>query len=145
MLCDTVVLYIWTCYTFQKYSKMATVNKLMVPKHRVLNSHWCTSKIIDSLHFCFHYCSTFFSVVAWSDNNMLWKSKRHSLRCHDFLVHAYLLHMCTNVVDFRVMWRLCRHEWNWQRNWQSVNQHSWDPWQWTMWSRCVTSDFNSVL
>ena len=34
------------------------------------------------------------------------------------------------------------------RNWQSVNQHSWDPWQWTMWSRRggrVTSVFNSVL
>ena len=75
----------------------------------------------------------------------LLKSKRHSLRCHDFLVHAYLLRMCTNVVDFRVMRRLCRREWNWQRNWQSVNQHSWDPWQWTRWSRRVTSDFNSVL
>ena len=74
----------------------------------------------------------------------LLKSKRHSLRCHDFLVHAYLLRMCTNVVDFRVMRRLCHREWNWQRNWQSVNQHSWDPWQWTMWSRRVTSDFNSV-
>ena len=72
---------------------------------------------------------------------MLFKSKRHSLRCHDFLVHAYLLLMCTNVVDFRVMRRLCRREWNWQ----SVNQHSGDMWQWTTWSRRVTSDFNSVL
>ena len=77
--------------------------------------------------------------------NMLLKSKRHSLRCHDFLVHGYLLRMSTNVVDFRFMRRLCRREWNWQRNWQSVNQHSWDPWQWTTWSRRVTSDFNSVL
>ena len=75
---------------------------------------------------------------------MLLKSKRHSLRCHDFLVHAYLLRMC-NVVDFRVMRRLCHREWNWQRNWQSVNQHSWDPWQWTTWSRRMTSGFNSVL
>ena len=49
--------------------------------------------------------------------------------------------MHTNVVDFRVMRRLCRREWNWQ----SVNQHSWDPRQWTMWSRRVTCDFNSVL
>ena len=62
-----------------------------------------------------------------------------------FLVHAYLLRMCTNVVDLRVMRSLCRREWNWQRNWQRVNQHSWDPWQWTTWSRRVTSDFNSVL
>ena len=52
--------------------------------------------------------------------------------------------MCTNVVYFRVMWRLCRREWNWLWNW-CVKQHSWDPWQWTMWSRRVTSDFNSVF
>ena len=63
----------------------------------------------------------------------LLKSKRHWLRCHDFLVHAYLLRMCTNVVDFRVMRRLCCREWKWQRNWQSVNQRSWDPWQWITW------------
>ena len=44
--------------------------------------------------------------------NTLLKPKRHSLRCHDFLVHAYLLRMCTNVVDFRVMRRLRRREWN---------------------------------
>ena len=74
-------------------------------------------------------------------NNTLLKPKRHSLRCHVFMVHVLLLRMCTNVVDFRVMRRLCRREWNWQ----SVNQHSWDPWQWTKWSRRVTSDFNSVL
>ena len=78
------------------------------------------------------------TVLAEEDLLTLLKSKRHSLRCHDFLVHAYLLRMCTNVVDFRVMRRLCRREWNWQRNWQSVNQHSWDPWQWTTWSRRVT-------
>ena len=85
-----------------------------------------------------------FYVYTWCNCNTLLKSKRHSLRCHDFLVHAYLLRMCTNVVDFRVMRRLCRREWNWQRNWQSLNQHSWDPWQWTTWSRPVTSYFNSV-
>ena len=34
--------------------------------------------------------------------NTLFKSKRHSFRCHDFLVHAYLLSMCTNVVDFNI-------------------------------------------
>ena len=39
--------------------------------------------------------------------NTLLKFKRHSLRCHDFLVHAYLPRMCTNVVDFRVLRRLC--------------------------------------
>ena len=67
----------------------------------------------------------------------LLKPKRHSLRCHDFMVHALPLRMFTNVVDFRVMRRLCRREWNWLWNWQSVNQHSWDPWQRTTWSRCV--------
>ena len=71
----------------------------------------------------------------------LLKPKRHLLRCHGFVVHALLLRMHTNVVDFRVMRRLCRREWNWQ----SVNQHSWDPRQRTTWSRRVTSDFNSVL
>ena len=56
--------------------------------------------------------------------------------------------MCTNVVYFRVISRLCSREWNWlwnNWNWRCVNQHSWDPWQWTTWSRRVTSDFNSVL
>ena len=44
------------------------------------------------------------------------------------------------------LWRrLCRREWNWLWNWRCVNQHSWDPWQRTTWSRRVTSDFNSVL
>ena len=43
------------------------------------------------------------------------------------------------------MRRLCRREWNWLWNWLCVNQHSWDPWQRTTWSRRVTSDFNSVL
>ena len=42
--------------------------------------------------------------------NSLLKPKRHSLRCHDFVVHALLLRMHTNVVDFRVMRRLCRRE-----------------------------------
>ena len=35
--------------------------------------------------------------------NTLLKPKRHSLRCHDFVVHALLLRMHTNVVDFRVI------------------------------------------
>ena len=52
---------------------------------------------------------------------MLLKPKRHSLRCHGFVVHALLLGMHTNVVEFRVMRRLCHREWNWQGNWQSVN------------------------
>ena len=59
----------------------------------------------------------------------LLKPKRHSFRCHDFMVHALPLRMCTNVVDFRVMRRLCLREWNWLWNWLCVNQHSWDPWQ----------------
>ena len=73
------------------------------------------------------------------------KPKCHSLRSHDFMVHALLLRMHTNVVIFRVMRRLCGREWNWLWNWRCVNQHSWDPWQRTTWSRRVTSDFNSVL
>ena len=50
--------------------------------------------------------------------------------------------MNNNVVDFRVMRRLCHRQWNWQ----SVNgePHSWDPRQRTTWSRLVTPDFNSV-
>ena len=40
----------------------------------------------------------------------LLKPQRHSLRCHDFMVHALLQRMCTNVVYFRVMRRLCRRE-----------------------------------
>ena len=64
------------------------------------------------------------------------KPKRHWLRCHRFRgSRVTTAHVYTNVVD---------REWNWQRNWQSVNQHSWDPWPWTTWSRRVTSDFNSV-
>ena len=85
----------------------------------------------------------------WYDDRItlhtLLKPKRHSLRCHDFVVHALLLRMHTHVVDFRVMRRLCHREWIWLWNWQSVNQHSWDPWQRTTWSRRVTSDINSVL
>ena len=78
----------------------------------------------------------------------LLKPKRHSLRCHDFMVHALLLRMRTNVVYFRVMRRLCRREWNWLWNWQCVNLH---PWQRTrdrdhgVWRLTLTSDFNSVL
>ena len=49
------------------------------------------------------------------------KPKRHSLRCHGFVVCELLLRMHMNVVDFRVMRRLCHREWNWQWNWQSVN------------------------
>ena len=104
-----------------------------------------TTLHITSLKWIIQICSNFYYWVCKIAFYTLLKSKRHSLRCHDFLVHTYLLRMCTNVVDFRVMWRLCRREWNWQRNWQSVNQHSWDPWQWTTWSRRVTSDFNSVF
>ena len=55
------------------------------------------------------------------DPYTLLKPKRHSLRCHDFMVHALPLRMCTNVVDFRVMRRLCRREWNWQWNWRCMN------------------------
>ena len=58
-------------------------------------------------------------------HNTLLKPKRHSLRCHDFMVHALLLRMCTNVVYFRVMRRLCRREWNWLWNWLCVNLHQW--------------------
>ena len=83
-------------------------------------------------------------VVIRSSYTLL-KPKCHSLRCHDFMVHALLLRMHTNVVYFKVMRRLCRREWNWLWNWRCVNQHSWDPWQRTMWSRRVMSDFNSIF
>ena len=59
-------------------------------------------------------------VRATSDNTLL-KPKRHSLCCHGFMVHAFLLRMHTNVVYFRVMRRLCRREWNWR----CVNLHPW--------------------
>ena len=87
--------------------------------------------------------TAFLSPQSTSPYTLL-KPKRHSLRWHDFMVHALLLRMCTNVVYFRVMRRLCRREWNWLWNW-CVHQHSWDPWQRTTWSQRVTSDFNSVL
>ena len=87
----------------------------------------------------------FFIFTIYQNYTLALKPKRHSVRCHDFVVHALLLRMHTNVVDFRVMRRLCHREWNWLWNWRCVNQHSWDPWQRTTWSRCVTSDFNSVL
>ena len=58
-------------------------------------------------------------------SNTLLKPKRHSLRCHGFMVHALLLRMHTNVVYFRVMRRLCRLEWNWLWNWLCVNLHPW--------------------
>ena len=82
--------------------------------------------------------------TRWIPNTLL-KSKRHSLHCHDFpgsRIPTALVHQCCR---FQSLCEDCRREWNWQRNWQSVNQHSWDPWQWTTWSRRVTSDFNSVL
>ena len=56
-----------------------------------------------------------------AQQNTLLKPKRHSLRCHGFVVHALLLRINNNVVDFRVMRRLCHRKWNWQGNWQSVN------------------------
>ena len=49
-----------------------------------------------------------------------------------------------NVVDFRVMRRLCHREWNLQTKLTKREPHSWDPQQRTTWSRLVTSDFNSV-
>ena len=33
--------------------------------------------------------------------------------------------MRTNVVYFRVMWRLCHREWKWLWNWVCVSQHPW--------------------
>ena len=80
--------------------------------------------------------------------NTLLKPKRHSLRCHGFMVHALLLRMHTNVVYFRVMRRLCRCERNWLWNWRCVNQHSWDPWQRTrdhgVWRLTLTA-YTSML
>ena len=86
----------------------------------------------DALMFALWYWLG--NIVVWNHGegvNLMWvdgdytmlKPKRHSLRCHGFVVHALLLRMNNNVVDFRVMQRLCHREWNWQ----CVNQHSWDP------------------
>ena len=49
------------------------------------------------------------TLLPFSINTLL-KPKRHTLRCHDFVVHALLLRMHTDVVDFRVMRRLCHRE-----------------------------------
>ena len=53
--------------------------------------------------------------------------------------------MNNNVVDFRVMRRLCHRQWNWQAKLTKREPHSWDPRQRTTWSRLVTSDLNSVM
>ena len=75
--------------------------------------------------------------------NTLLKPKRHQLRCHGFVVRTLLLRMNKNVVDFRVMRRLCHRLWNLQAKLTKREPHSWDP-QRTTWSRLVTFDFNSV-
>ena len=66
-------------------------------------------------------------------------------RCHGFVVHTLLLRMNKNVVDFRVMRRLCHRQLNWQAKLTKREPHAWDPRQRTTWSRLVTSDFNSVF
>ena len=102
------------------------------PKQNMLNfKYFCIFTAFFFLH-CLQFLTP--CTLPWSNKykygtNTLLKPKRHSLRCHDFMVHALPLRMCTNVVDFRVMRRLCRREWNWLWNWRCVNQHSWDPWQ----------------
>ena len=85
-----------------------------------------------------------FYPLKTSPEYTLLKPKRHYLRCHDFVVHTLLLRMNNNVVDFRVMRRLCHRQWNWQAKLTKREPHSWDPRQQTTWSRLVTSDFNSV-
>ena len=125
--------------TFPKYGHH---RKIQNNAHRMPTStsyEWIFRRLWSKL-----YCTISFYFHIFTLYTLL-KPKRHSLRCHGFVVHALLLRMHTNVVDFRVMRRLCHREWNWQWNWKSVNQHSWDPRQRTTWSRCVTSDFNSVL
>ena len=68
-------------------------------------------------------CETKFITLDWYTSlsissdicmNMLLKSKGHSLRCHGLVVHTLLLRMNNNVVDFRVMRKLCHRLWNWQ-------------------------------
>ena len=56
------------------------------------------------------------------------KSKRHC-SVVSFLVHAYL---CACSMLF-----LRRVPSHWKRNWQSVNQHSWDPWQYHVITGCL--------
>ena len=102
------------------------------------------SVFLYAFHLCLTHGSGWHAHLTTKIHNTLLMPRCHSLRCHGFVLHALLLRMHTNVVDFRALRRLCHRDWNWQWNWQSVNQHSWDPRQQTTWSRRVTSDFNSV-
>ena len=91
------------------------------------------------------------TIIHSVKENNLWRNTLYAVKVQTSLaplswfpgsrVPTAHVHQCCTWV----MRRLCRRKWNWQRNWQSVNQYSWDPWQWTTWSRRVTSDFNSVL
>ena len=63
---------------------------------------------------CIQWTLVIMSTDITSFHYTLLKPKRHELRCHGFVVHVLLLRMHTNVVDFRVMRRLCHREWNWQ-------------------------------
>ena len=71
----------------------------------------------------------------------LLKPKRHSLRCHGFMVHALLLRMHTNVVCFQSYAKTVPSRMKLTmkltlREPASMTTHTW--------SRRVTSDFNSV-
>ena len=131
-----------------KTNPSSNTNKvyLLVPTlciYKQGNVHGPNILVIMRFHCTYDTINLF--ILNFYYNYTLLKPKRHSLRCHDFMVHAFLLRMCTNVVYLRVMRRLCRREWNWLWNWRCVNQHSWDLWQRTTWSQRVTSDFNSVF
>ena len=109
----------------------------------ITSRRWLSRVCMDAwLLLVYSLCIDLYELCSLSYT--LLKPKRHSLRCHGFVVHALLLRMHTNVVDFRVMRRLPSRM-KLTMNWRCVNQHSWDPWQRTTWSRRVTSDFNSVF
>ena len=79
------------------------------------------------VYTCTHTVHCIINAGVTPSCNTLLKPKRHKLRCHDFLVHAYLLRTCTNVVDFRVMRTLMPSRMKFTKR----EPHSWDPRQQT--------------
>ena len=101
--------------------------------YKLTSQHTCIHVFFSLLFLIFSMqavCHEYDQHFSLNYFNMLLKPKRHSPRCHGFVVHTLILRMHTNVVYFRVMRRLYRRKWNWLWNWWCVNKHSWAPWQW---------------
>ena len=127
-----------------KISKLVWTCKYTCTLHKVIS----TIKAWEGRVFGTFYNNTINKSIKPPEHNTLLKPKRHSLRCHGFMVHALLLRMHTNVVYFRVMRRLCRREWNWPWNWRCVNLHPWQRtrdhgvWRLTLTAYCDHLDSN---